>query len=169
MKYTKGSGNENNDDELLGTLEPVAKGLGLAILELTTFRRKARGKTPGSVQVRITVYKDGNIGVDDCSAFHRAILPRLELVFGGLDLYLEVSSPGIGRLIKDGSEMVHFIGRGIRCYRSGRAEESGTDHSGWIAGVLKAADENGITLETGDEIIVLPYEAIAKAKLDTGG
>jgi ribosome maturation factor RimP len=176
MKYTPRA-----SDPVFDTLEPVAKGLGMVILELSVFRQKGRGGSLGSVQIRVTVYKAGeNMGVNDCSRFHKAILPRLELAFPGKELFVEVSSPGIGRLIKDGNEMVHFIGRGIKCYRAGQADvksgdiksagENSTaasaDGSGWIGGILRSADEKGITLETGDGNIVLPYEVIAKAKLD---
>ncbi|MCL2832879.1 MAG: ribosome assembly cofactor RimP [Treponema sp.] len=174
MKYTpRVTGDE--ESVLLDSLEPVAKGLGMAVLELSLCRRKGRGSA-GSVQVKVTVYKDGNMGVDDCSRFHRAILPRLELAFNGQDLSVEVSSPGIGRLIKDGSEMAYFIGRNIRCYCScGTAGSGGArgpgeaaanqDGSGWTGGKLLAADEKGVTLETANGKIVLPYGIIAKAKL----
>jgi ribosome maturation factor RimP len=86
------------------------------------------------------------------------------LAFPGEDLYLEVSSPGIDRLIKDGAEFVHYLGRGLRCYR--------TDISDWTAGILKAADMEKITLQekgpllTKGETIDLNLNIIAKAKLD---
>ncbi|MDR0312991.1 MAG: ribosome assembly cofactor RimP [Treponema sp.] len=156
-------------DAIYDTLEPVARGLGMVMLELTVFQHKGRGGSSGSVQVRVAIYKAGeNIGVDDCSRFHKAILPRLELAYPGKDLYLEVSSPGIGRLIKDGNEMVHFIGRSIKCYTAlnNATALQNADGGGWIGGILCSADEKGITLETGDGIIALSYEVIAKAKLE---
>jgi ribosome maturation factor RimP len=105
------------------------------------------------------VYKSGGLGIDDCSRAHRALLPRLELAFPGQDLYIEVSSPGIDRLIKDGAEFAHYMGRGVRCYR--------TDISDWSAGILEAADEDGIVLKGKEETMRLNYEIIAKAKLDS--
>jgi ribosome maturation factor RimP len=96
--------------------------------------------------------------VEDCSRVHRAVLPRLELAFPGSDLYLEVSSPGINRLIRDGVEFVPFIGKDVACYR--------LDTSGWSAGVLKSADTEKIILECEGEELVLPYEVIAKARLN---
>jgi len=79
------------------------------------------------------------------------------LEFPEQDIYLEVSSPGIDRIIKDGSEFTFYIGRGIRCYR--------IDISDWTAGILTAANEKEITLQGEDGEIVLPYETIAKARL----
>jgi ribosome maturation factor RimP len=98
------------------------------------------------------------MGVEDCSRLHHALLPRLELAFPGEDLYVEVSSPGINRLIKDGSEFVHYLGRGVSCYR--------TDISAWTGGILAAADENGVTLESREGSLRVELEKIAKAKLD---
>ena len=113
----------------------------------------------GTVQVRAVVYKRGALGTDDCSAAHRAIMPRLELAFPGMDLYVEVSSPGIDRLIKDGTEFTHYRGRAVRCYRM--------DISDWTAGILESVDENGIFLKGKEGSMRLEYEIIGKAKLDS--
>jgi ribosome maturation factor RimP len=132
----------------------------MSLIELFLFRRRGRGEKPGTVQVKITAYKPGIMGVDDCSRLHRALLPRLELEFSGEDLYLEVSSPGIDRLIKDGSEFAHYLGRGVKCYRR--------DISDWTGGLLRSAGETVIVLETGEGQIPISYDSIAKAKLDDG-
>jgi ribosome maturation factor RimP len=144
--------------QLYEALGPVAKGLGMALIELAVSRRKGHGSTPGSVQVRAVVYKAGAIGIDDCSKVHKAVMPRLELAFPGLDVYLEVSSPGIDRLIKDGNEFAGFEGRGIKCYR--------TDISDWTGGRLLSSDDKGIVLKTLNGEARLEYGIIAKAKLD---
>jgi ribosome maturation factor RimP len=139
-------------DTLYDSLEPVVKGLGLSLIELTQSRRK------NSVQIRVVVYKPGVIGVNDCSRVHHALLPRLELAFPGIDVYTEVSSPGIDRAIKDGAEFAHYIGRGVKCYR--------TDISDWTGGILRSADEKSLTLEGKDGTLTISYEVIAKAKLN---
>jgi ribosome maturation factor RimP len=135
------------------SLAPIARGLGLSLVELTVSRHK------GSVQIRAVVYRKGDVSLEDCSAFHRAALPRLDLAFPGQDLYVEVSSPGIDRLIKDGREFEWYYGHGIRCYR--------TDTSAWFSGVLAGSDEKGIDLETGEGRVRLPYGIIAKARLES--
>ena len=162
MKYTLRTPDARDQQSLLyNSLEPVARGLGMALLELSLFQSKGRKGAPGGVQIKVTAYKNGTMGVEDCSRLHRAILPRLELAFPGADLSLEVSSPGIGRLIKDGNELLHFIGRGIKCYTT-----NGAGGSGWIGGILSIVDEKGFTLVTQDGKVQLPYETVAKAKLD---
>ncbi|GHV62850.1 ribosome maturation factor RimP [Spirochaetia bacterium] len=159
MRLTPKAADSGSPEGLLrDALEPVARGMGLSLVELTVSRHKGSGSSSGRIQIRAVVYKKGIVGIDDCSAFHRACIPRLELAFPGADLYVEVSSPGIDRLIKDGSEFVHYVGRGVRCYR--------TDISGWSAGILESADETGIVLKVKEEKIRISYDLIAKAKLD---
>jgi ribosome maturation factor RimP len=156
MRYTPKTGSADSvskDPEalLFDSLEPVVKGLGMSLIELTISRHK------GSVQVRAVVYRLGVIGVEDVALAHRAFMPRLELAFSGQDIYLEVSSPGIDRRIKDGSEFIHYTGRGVKCYR--------TDISDWTGGILGSADETGIILKTPNGELHLDWEIIAKAKL----
>lgn len=147
----------NPDAALHDSLEPVVRGLGMSLIELTAFHRKGRGGNPPSVQVRLVVMAQGITGLDECSRVHRAVMPRLELAFPGQEVYLEVSSPGIDRIIKDASEFVHYTGKGIRCYR--------TDISGWTEGILQSADDEKLVLRKEDEEVVLNYAIIAKARL----
>jgi len=156
MKYTPRKTDIRNPDSLLfDSIEPVIRGLKMSLIELNVFR--SRSKNPGGVQVRAVIYRGGITGLEDCSKAHRAILPRLELAFPGQEVYLEVSSPGIDRLIKDGCEFAFFTGQGIRCYR--------TDISDWTEGILIDADGEKITLELDSGEIVIPLEIIAKARL----
>ena len=143
---------------LKAKLAGLAGNLGLALIELGVFYAKARKGFPGSVQIRAVVYKPGSLGTDDCSRLHHAMLPELELAFPGKDLSVEVSTPGISRIVKDGVELAHYKGRGIRCWR--------TDITDWSAGILEEAGEQGITIQGKEGIIRLDYASIAKARLD---
>jgi len=146
------------DKEIYQTLEPIIHGLGMSLLELSVYRGKARGAKPGNVQVKIAVLADKTTGISDCSRVHRKIIPLLETFFPGQELSLEVSSPGVDRLIKTGIEFKHYIGFRVKCYC--------TDISDWINGILLAADEKGITLETDGQKTSLAYEIIGKAQLN---
>ena len=128
-------------DPLFDSVQKVVQGLGMSLVELSVSRHKAR------VQVRTVVCKPGIVGVDDCSSVHKALLPRLELAFAGQDLYMEVSSPGIERTIKNASELEHYRGRGIRCFR--------TDISDWTGGILQSADETQLVLKGKSGMITL--------------
>jgi ribosome maturation factor RimP len=81
----------------------------------------------------------------------------LELAFPDSEIYLEVSSPGIDRLIKDSHEFAYYISRGVRCYR--------TDILDWTVGILESTDEKGILLKTNDGNVRLEFDIIAKARL----
>ena len=169
MQYTvREKDSKEPNAALFRSLEPLLRGIGIALIDLSVFHGNR-----GGVQVKTVVMAKAetagfstDTGVEDCARAHRLIMPRLELAFPGKDISLEVSSPGINRLIKDGSEFVHFIGREIRCYR--------TDISDWTIGILRSVDEQKIVLlEEGGETI-LSYETIAKARLNaaiknTGG
>jgi ribosome maturation factor RimP len=145
-------------------LEALVQGLGMELIELGVFFAKARkrGTSPhgfsGTVQVRAVVYKPGSLGTTDCSRVHYAILPELELAFPEYELSVEVSTPGITRQVKDGVELAHYRGRGVRLWR--------TDISDWSAGLLESADEQGITLKTKEGTIQLDYATVAKARLE---
>jgi ribosome maturation factor RimP len=151
MRHTAKETENNEIYSLQKSLEEVLKGLNFSLIELTVSRHR------GSAQVRAVIYNGAAIGTDDCSRVHRAITPRLELAFPGQDVYLEVSSPGTDRLIKETGEFAHYNGRGVRCYR--------TDISDWTAGILESADESGIVLRTKEETVRLGYDIIAKARL----
>jgi ribosome maturation factor RimP len=153
LQYTAKEAESPEAASLRESLETVLKGLKYSLIELTVSRHR------GSVQVRTVIYNGLSIGVDDCSTVHRAITPRLELAFPGQDIYLEVYSPGIDRLIKTGLEFTRYTGRGVRCYR--------TDISDWTAGILESAGEKGIVIKTKEGIVNLNFNIIAKAKLDS--
>ena len=151
---------------LIGELGPVIDGLGFALVELDLFRRKM------SAQIRLIVTKKpadsgekrgtspesrARIGTDELAGVHRAVLPRLELTLPGTDLYVEVSSPGIDRLIKEGAEFRNYVGQHIKCWLKGADD--------WKHGALLACDEEKITLETAEGIQELNYDAIAKSRL----
>jgi ribosome maturation factor RimP len=142
-------------------LEPLVNALGMRLIDFSSGRHK------GSTQIRLTVDFAPvpgleqsvlrSVGHGDCARVHQAVLPRLELAFPDDELYIEVSSPGLGRLIKDGSDMPLYLGRGIRLYR--------TDINDWTSGVLLRADSEGVSIKTNEGELALPFSLIAKAKL----
>ena len=143
---------ERMEDPLYDEALPIVEGCGLSLVEFTVARHK------GSVRVRIVVFKTGGIGVADCSAVHRAVQGRLELAFPGCDIYIEVSSPGIARTVKDASEFRHYIGLPVRCYLR--------EVSDWVDGVLEKADRERLVLAGENGRREIEYGRIAKAKLD---
>jgi ribosome maturation factor RimP len=126
---------ERKDDsgKLFSSIEPLARGLGLSLVDFLVSRHR------GSVQVRAVVFSRAGVGTDDCSRFHRAITPRLELAFPESELYIEVSSPGIDRLIRDGAEFLHYVGCPVKCYD--------TELSDWSSGIVQNVTETSVELK----------------------
>lgn len=140
------------DDPVEESLREIVEGMGMSLVEY------AASRVRGGVQVRVVVYKKDTVGIADCARVHRAAVPRLELAFAGQDLSLEVTSPGIDRVLKDANEFPLYVGRGVRCYR--------TDVSDWACGIVAEADSERVALRRGGETEEVPYSVVAKAKLD---
>lgn len=105
------------------------------------------------------------VGVDDCTKAHRALLPFLEERLGTDDTYMELTSPGMERTIRNAAEFPLFIGRQVRVW-----DKTVTD---WVGGVLVAADASSLTLELTQEDgtpqrKTVSYADIAKAKFIHG-
>lgn len=135
--------------EVEASLAPLAEGLGVYLTDLSVARHK------GSLTIHATIFKKSGIGIDDCSRFHRAITAKLEIMFPETDIYIEVSSPGIERLIRDGRELSYYCGCRIKCY-------VGDD---WIYGETVSVSETALSLNTDNGIKEIPLKIIAKAKL----
>lgn len=136
--------------------EPIVTGLGYSLVELRIFR------TNGTTQVRVVIaHADSSnpngIGVNDCAKVHRLLLPRLEVILDNQDIYMEVTSPGTERLIKNAAEFVFFVNKFVRVYD--------TTVSDWVSGKIVRADNGQIILLVDETEKVIPFDNIAKAKL----
>ncbi len=138
--------------------EKIVSELGFHLVELKISPQN------GVTQILATITGDDptvNIGVNDCSRVHKVLLPALEEILGTDNTYMELTSPGMERNIKNAAEFPLFLGRELRVY-----DKNVTD---WVGGVLTAADDKSITLEETKEDgsveqKTLSFENIAKAK-----
>ena len=145
---------QKEPDPLFGSIEPVVKGFGMELVELNVSRHR------GSITIRAIVTKTGAetaTGLTDCAGVSRAIVPAIELAFNNEDFSLEVSSPGIDRILKHAGEFKCFIGKILSFYR--------TDISAWTSGVLESAGDKYITVKENGKMVQLDYNIIGKAKL----
>ena len=132
---------------------PLVEGLGYILVEL---KITSSGSTKKISAVIASKDAGVDIGVNDCAKVHHALLPRLEALLGTEDTYMELTSPGMERNIKNAAECAVFTGREIRVW-----DKTVTD---WVSGVITASDEKSVTLEKDGEKITVPFEQIAKAK-----
>jgi ribosome maturation factor RimP len=142
---------KHHDNPITGEIEPLIEGLGYKTVEI------AGKKSGGRYHVSIIITKQDGIGLKDCEKVHKAVVPRLELILDDRDMHIEVSSPGISRNFKSGSEFSAFTGSAVRILLM--------DNSDWIGGTILEADEKEVRLSTieGDKNFL--YSMIRKAKL----
>ena len=132
---------------------PLVDGLGYTLVELKI------GPGKGVTKISAVIAsKDPSvdIGVNDCSKVHHALLPRLEAILGTDDTYMELTSPGMERNIKNAAEFSVFTGREVRVW-----DKTVTD---WVGGKIVSADDKSVTLEKNGQNQTISFENIAKAK-----
>ena len=132
---------------------PLVEGLGYTLVELHITPQK------GVTRINAVIAsKDPgvDIGVNDCSKVHHALLPRLEAILGTEDTYMELTSPGMERNIKNAAEFAVFKGREVRVWDK--------NISDWVGGVIVDSDEKSVILEKDGQNQTFSYENLAKAK-----
>ncbi|MBO8457548.1 MAG: ribosome maturation factor RimP [Spirochaetes bacterium] len=132
----------------------VVESLGYRLVEFNCI------KGSNGWQVRAVVLNpEGGTGIDDCSKVHRILQTRMEVLLDTQDLYMEVTSPGLDRNIKNCAEFEIFKDFGIRIWY--------VPLSDWVYGTIRSSDNEKITLLCSDGTEkVFPYGEIGKAKLD---
>ncbi len=136
-------------NELFAIIDPICRGFSTAVVHLSTAVVK------NTTHIRIVLYKKGGINIDACTEISRAVQPRIEVWADERDTNLEVSSPGVGRILKDAYEFRVFKGEKVRLLI---ADE-------WIDGTIIDADDNSVSIEAGDKQFKHDYDDIQKAKL----
>ena len=131
--------------------EPLISGLGFKLVELVVFRKQS------SWQVKVVLTGAEGVGIADCTKVHRALLPRLEAILSSQDMYVEVASPGLDRILKNALEFSVFSGKNVKVWN--------TDISDWMQGVIVSSTKEAVTLSTEQGEQTVPYNKIAKAKL----
>ena len=139
-----------------GLAEPLAEEFGYFLWDVEFVRE-------GSKRIlRITIDSDEGIGVDDCEKMHRAIDPILDEADPIEEAYyLEVSSPGIERELKNDMHIEYCMGADVevRLYAP-------RDGSKVFRGELFELCEDGsIAIKSGE--VRLDFERASIAKIKT--
>ena len=135
--------------------EPIVKELGLQLWDVRFVKEGT------DWFLRIFIDKEGGIDLDDCETVTDLINDPLDELDPIAEAYfLEVSSPGVERHLKSMRHFEKAVGEKIRVKTFVKMENS----KEWV-GILKAVDENGITLESNGKTIEFPFEKIAKANI----
>ena len=140
------------EQALLDQVKPILDGMGFSLVELRLGRSKRQS------YLSVVVYRPEGVGIDECAAISRNLLPRLELLDWLPDLRLEVSSPGLDRVLKSSEEFGIFKGRGLKVWKEGADD--------WLDGINEGLVDGVLRLNRSGGIVEIPLAQIRKVKLD---
>lgn len=136
---------------------PVVESLGMELVDVD-FRREGRGWV-----LRIYLDKAGGITLDDCQEVSEQLSDLLDIESLIEHPYtLEVSSPGLDRVLKTPQDFLRFSGRLARIETAAPIDGQRRFHGrleGYRDGVVVLRQARG-------PAVLIPLEAIAKARLE---
>jgi len=142
------------DTRIIDKVSPICqvtgKKMGFYIFDIT-YKKETVGW-----YLRIFLDSEDGITIDDCEKFHKAIQPKLDEI--DYD-FLEISSPGLDRPIKDERDAKRNIGAVVelKFYKP-------IDGKKIVQGVFKGFTEDGYEIEIDREIFVFSKKDVAVAK-----
>ena len=137
--------------DLQALLETTLAGLGYELVDL---ERSGKG-----LFLRIFIDKPGGIDVDDCAAVSHHLTRLLAVENINYDR-LEVSSPGLDRLLKNERDFVRFAGQKARIKL--RIPVDGQRN---FVGVLRETGAGKVQLEVDGKVLSLDLANLEKARL----
>ena len=115
-------------------------------------------KEGGDWVLRVIIDKDTPVCIDDCVNVSRALSKALDETDPIEQAYmLEVSSPGIDRLLRKPEHFAAYLEKEV-LVKTIRPIDDVREFDG----ILKSADEAELTLQMGEETKTIKFEAIAK-------
>lgn len=109
--------------------------------------------------LRVFIDRDTGVDLELCTRASRLVKPIVDEENLYYD-HLEVSSPGIDRVIKKDQDFVRFTGEKVRVKMLKQYEGPGK-----IIGILKNATDKQIVVETDEEIKAVPREMVSIVRL----
>lgn len=139
--------------------ESIAQNLGLSVWDVRYVKEGAQW------YLRVTIDKEGGVGIDDCEKMSRALDAPLDEKDPCPNAYiLEVSSPGIERELTREEHFQQFIGADIMVKMIRPIDGIGKE----FKGVLTSADKQTVTItdHSGENEITINKKDAAYIKLD---
>ncbi len=114
-----------------------------------------------SALLRIFIEKEEGISVDDCALVSRQIGAALDVEdIIPVAYILEVSSPGMDRVLFSADQYQDYIGDKIKVRTRTRIDDRRN-----FKGLLVSADDSVVTVKVDNEEFAIPYESIDRARL----
>lgn len=154
-------------EQLEELLAPLVHELGYRLWELE-YAPRSNGAllrlyidVPQAVGRTAEGESDQGIGLDDCERVSRAVSAKLEEADPIPGHYtLEVSSPGLDRVLRTREHFAHFVGEQIRVEMKHLV-----DGRRRFLGRLREVGEDDITMDVEGREVILPRAGIHKARL----
>ena len=139
-------------------IELIEPGLLAKGLELVDVEFKKEGK---NWVLRVFIDKEGGVTLEDCQKISRLAGDLIEVEEVIEPAYtMEVSSPGLNRVLKKEKDFIKFSGKKIcvQCHAplNGRKK---------FTGILKDFKNQSIRLEVDGQLQIIPINRVAKANL----
>jgi ribosome maturation factor RimP len=141
------------DRDIESEIEAILGNAGLRLLEFSLSRHK------GNIKVKAVIYSPNGTGTDECTKATRLIIPQVQLAFGAQDPDIEISSPGIDRILKTERDWKAFVGKAVKILLH--------DKDDWIAGKLAGFADGAIEFTSREGTVTIALSSIAKARLDS--
>src|SRR2546428_6134868 len=141
-------------DQIEEVVMPVLRAHGLELVDVEWRRLRPRGV------LRLFVDKPGGVGIRDCERVSREIgdvLDASAIIEASYDL--EVSSPGLDRLLRKERELCWAVGKRVSCWLAGGRE---------VRGPLLAAEPDRHLVRHARDAAGLPPRRPPKAPLASG-
>jgi ribosome maturation factor RimP len=143
------------EERLEDLIEPVVEQAGLRLVSVVIVRRGKR------LVVTVCLDKEGGIAVDACAEMSEEISRHIDVEGIVEERYLlEVTSPGLERVLRKPREYRCFLGRDVELVL--RQPFEGRQK---MLGKLVSADDEGMSVIVEGEELYFPYEALKKTKL----
>ena len=141
------------DRDIEDKISSILEKAGLFLLEFGLSRHR------GGLKVKAVIYSPQGTGTEECTKAYRLILPQIQTVLGVQDPDMEISSPGIDRIIRGEREWKAFVGKPVKLLLK--------DSSEWASGTLRSYADGKIEFQQGAERAFIDITSIAKARLDS--
>lgn len=145
------------NERLTGLIQPVVEGLGF---ELWGLEYLPQGKP---AILRVYIDKADGIDIDDCQTVSQQLVGVLDVEDPIPGAYnLEVSSPGIDRVLFTLEQCERFVGHEVSVRLSRKHEGRRR-----FTGMIKAVTDAELMLEEQDQAVTLPIDLIDLVRLTT--
>ncbi len=144
---------QNNLQIIIDEIEKRLAKIQIDLVDIE-YRKESEGQ-----MLRIYIDQETGVNLDTCAAASRAIkniVDEKELYYD----HMEVSSPGLDRILKKEQDFIRFMGQEINVKTL-----KGYEGPAKLSGVLTGYQEGTLTIKTLDKIIDIPRELISMVRL----